>query len=195
MPNSTEADYWNEQYLQQQTAWDIGYAVPAIAEYLKQISLHNLQVLVPGAGNAWEVEHIWRQKQHRVYMLDFAHEAIVRFRERVPDFPENQIFYTDFFQHTAQYDLVLEHTFMSSMPPGLWPQYAKHVAQLLHKNGKLVGVWFNTPFEHQGPPYAASAAEYHQIFSPYFHIRVSDENRFSIKPRRGREQFMILEKR
>jgi len=50
------AEYWNRQYLESKTGWDIGYISTPIKEYIDQLTDKSIKILVPGAGNAYEVD-------------------------------------------------------------------------------------------------------------------------------------------
>lgn len=189
-----EADYWNQQYKNQRTGWDIGYASPAIIEYFEQIPDKSLSILIPGAGNAWEAEQLWEMGFRNIFVLDFSQEALVSFRTRVPQFPNSQILEEDFFHHQGNYDYVVEHTFFSSLPLVLRDDYVKQVYKLLKPQAHLVGLLFNHEFSHQGPPFGAQVSDYHILFSPYFKFRHFDTAHNSIKPRKERELFILLEK-
>ncbi len=84
-----EADYWNQQYKNKSTGWDIGYASPAIIEYFQQILDKSARILIPGAGNAWEAEELWKMGFKNVFVLDFSQEALHSFKTRVPSFPKS----------------------------------------------------------------------------------------------------------
>jgi thiopurine S-methyltransferase len=72
--------FWEQQYLNKRTAWDIGYPSPPIIEYVDQLKDKTLKILIPGAGNAWEVEYLWKKGFVNVYLLDFSKTAIQQFK-------------------------------------------------------------------------------------------------------------------
>jgi thiopurine S-methyltransferase len=64
----------------------------------------------------------------------------------------------------------------------------------LNVGGSLAGVFFDIPENPNPPPFAGNAEEYRTLFSPYFkevHIETCYN---SIKPRDGREVFVILKR-
>jgi len=187
--------YWDDKYLRKSTGWDIGYVSTPLKEYFDQLSDKNIKILIPGAGRAWEAEYLHLDGFNNVTILDYSSEAINEFTNRCPDFPKEKIVIEDFFHHSSKYDLIVEQTFFSSLKPGQRQDYAKHVDKLLKNGGKLVGLLFNHRFEFDGPPFGGTENEYLRLFSEDFIIQKMEIAYNSINPRKGRELFMLLQKR
>lgn len=188
-------EYWNQQYIQKQTNWDLGYASPPIMQYFELIEDKSLKILIPGSGNAWEAERLWKSGFQNVFVMDFSSEALLAFKTRVPDFPIQHILEQDFFEHQEYYDIIIEQTFFSSLPLSLREKYAQQVFKLLRENGKLIGLLFSHQFNFLGPPFGGSKEEYISLFSPYFQLKTLELCYNSIKPRAGRELFIQIIKR
>jgi hypothetical protein len=101
----------------------------------------------------------------------------------------------DFFKHSGQYDLILEQTFLSGISPVQREDYVNKIKELLVKQGKLVGVVFNHEFSFEGPPFGAKPDTYEMLFNQYFDMQVFDPAYNSIKPRKGREHFIIAKRK
>jgi methyl halide transferase len=190
-----DRNYWNETYKNNKTGWDVGYAATPLKSYFDQLSDKTIKILVPGAGNAYEVEYLFKSGFKNVYLLDFAETPIHSFLIRNPGFPKQQLLIEDFFEHKGSYDLIIEHTFLTSFPKDMRANYASKMHQLLNKNGKLVGLAFNHEFGKDFPPFGGTPKEYINLFSPYFDIQTLELSYNSIKPRVGREHFFILTKK
>ncbi len=188
-------EYWDRQYQEGKTGWDIGYVSPPIKEYIDQLTDKSLNILVPGAGSAWEVEYLFNNDFKNTFLLDFSAESIRRFRERYPDFPEDHILFEDFFEHTGQYDRIIEQTFITSFPPQHRRAFARKVYELLKPGGKFAGLMFNHEFPFDGPPFGGTKKEYVHLFKEGFVIETMEIAYNSIKPRKGRELFMVLRKK
>jgi thiopurine S-methyltransferase len=67
--------------------------------------------------------------------------------------------------------------------------------QLLKSGGKLIGLLFNHEFRFEGPPFGGTQDEYKVLFEPFFKIKKMEIAHNSIKPRAGRELFIILQKK
>ncbi len=187
--------YWDKLYTSKQTGWDIGYVSTPLKEYFDQLQNKDIRILVPGAGRAWEAEYLYKSGFGNTFVLDFSENAINEFKNRCPWFPVSQILYQDFFKHTNTYDLIVEQTFFSSLHPSLRQDFAVRLNTLLNNGGKFVGLLFNHEFNFEGPPFGGSQEEYEQLFELYFDFEVIETSSNSIKPRKGREMFLLLRKK
>ncbi len=195
--NSEETKhYWSQRYKEARTGWDIGSPSAPLKEYIDQLSDKTLQILIPGAGNAYEAEYLWKQGFKNVCILDISELPLQEFQQRNPDFPTENLLCEDFFEHTGTYDLIFEQTFFCSFPPlpETRKKYAKHVAKLLKPAGKLVGVWFSFPLtgDMEKRPFGGSKEEYLSYFEPFFDIKIFEKAYNSIAPRAGNELFGIF---
>jgi SAM-dependent methyltransferase len=191
-----DQEYWEQRYSQNQTQWDVGEITPPLKSYIDQLEDHSLQILVPGGGNGYEAEYLHQNGFLNVYLLDIAATPLRNFQERVPTFPQHHLLHQNFFKVTPnQYDLVLEQTFFCALPRNLRATYARQVFDILKPGGKLVGVLFSEEFVAAGPPFGGSAMEYQAYFEPYFQFRHFAACSNSVKPRQGRELFLVLERR
>ena len=190
-----DRNHWNDAYQNNNTGWDVGYTATPLKEYFDQLKDKTIKILVPGAGNAYEVESLFNLGFKNVFLLDFAETPIKNFRRRNPDFPKKQILIEDFFEHKGCYDLIIEHTFLTSFPKNARQKYAAKMHALLNKKGKLVGVTFNHDFGNDTPPFGGTTEEYAELFSPYFNFHTFELCNNSIKPRKDRELFFILSKK
>lgn len=194
-----QQNFWSNRYKLEQTGWDIGYPSTPLKEYIDQLDNKELRILIPGAGNAYEAEYLWKNGFKNVYVLDIAAQPLTNFAKRNPDFPKKQLVQGNFFEHEAQYNLILEQTFFCSFPP--LPEnrklYAQTTHRLLNPMGKLVGLWFNFPLtnEIEKRPFGGSKEEYTSYFAPYYDILTLEKCTNSIKPRQENELFGILRKK
>ena len=187
--------YWNSLYSSKNTGWDIGYVSTPIKEYFDQLEDKNIRILIPGAGKAWEAEYIFKLGFKNVFVLDFSEEAILEFKNRCPWFPENQIICEDFFNHDKVYDIIVEQTFFSSLLPDVRQLYVYQVATILKNGGRYIGLLFNHEFSFNGPPFGGTPIEYQKLFNSFFNFIVFETAYNSIHPRKGREIFILLEKK
>lgn len=194
----TEENFWTQRYVQKNTGWDIGKPSRPLKLYIDQLQNKSLKILIPGAGNSYEAEHLFNNGFKNVYVLDISKPPLVALKKRVTDFPENQIIQDNFFLHKGSYDLVLEQTFFCSFPPTKENRisYAKKMNDLIKPKGKLAGLWFNFPLTNdmEKRPFGGSKKEYLTYLSPYFEVKYFDECHNSIPERLGKELFGIFQK-
>ncbi len=196
---SEQKDFWSKRYEEQRTGWDIGYPSTPLQTYIDQLEDKNIKILIPGAGNAYEAEYLFKQGFKQVHVLDLAAAPLASLQERIPDFPKGQLIQSNFFEHQGTYDLIIEQTFFCSFPPTKVNRelYAKHMHSLLADGGKLVGVWFNMPLtgDMVKRPFGGDKEEYLGYLNPYFEVQVFEDCYNSIKPRAGTELFGVFLRR
>lgn len=182
-------EFWSNRYRQNQTGWDIGYASPALIEFVESLGNKDLSILIPGAGNAYEAEHLFNAGYENVVVIDLSAEPLRNLKARVPGFPDKQLIQGDFFDHQGQYDVILEQTFFCALDPKLRSAYAKKMSELLKPDGALAGVLFNFPLTEDGPPFGGSEDEYRKTIGAFLDLKILALCYNSIKPRQGSEYF------
>jgi SAM-dependent methyltransferase len=184
------ASYWEQRYASGQTGWNIGYASPALVEFVhKEFPDKAMRILIPGAGNGHEAEWLFKHGYEQVYILDIAQAPLMELRTRMPLLPESHLIHGDFFEHQGQYDLILEQTFFCALDPTLRPAYVKHMHKLLKPEGHLAGLLFCVPMNDNQPPFGGSVEEYTALFSSKFHLKSMLPCAHSIPQRLGNEVF------
>ncbi len=195
MSNSFDKSYWEKRYSNSETGWDIGHVSTPIKVYIDQLQNKSLKILIPGCGNAYEAEYLFDQGFRNVFLLDLARQPLQSFKEKNPNFPDEQLVCEDFFSHDNTYDLIIEQTFFCALDPSLRTNYAKKMSSLLKQGGKLVGLLFNEDFGFEHPPFGGTKDEYLNYFKPHFNIKTFEIAYNSIQPRERREFFVIFEKK
>lgn len=188
-----DAAYWENRYQDNKTGWDIGVVSPAIKNWLDKQENKAMQILVPGAGNAHEVEYAHKTGFKNVYLLDFAQTAVANFKERCPSFPETNILCGNFFEIEKTFDVIIEQTFFCALNPELRQDYVKKCNELLNPSGKIIGLMFNFPLTHEGPPFGGDKEHYIDLFATTFKTSINPCHT-SIKPREGREFWVEFSK-
>jgi len=183
---------WNDRYLTNETGWDIGHISKPLKEYFNQLENKELKILIPGCGNCYEAEYLVSLGFTNVYLIDWAREALDNFQSRNPEFPSSNLICGDFFEHSNNYDLIIEQTFFCAINPNLRATYVLKMKELLGGSGKLIGLLFNDKLYSNRPPYGGSKREYLEFFTKHFK-NVSMEKAYnSIEARKGRELFILI---
>jgi transcriptional antiterminator Rof (Rho-off) len=182
--------YWDALYANAETAWDLGGPSTPLKAYIDQLSDRDLEILIPGAGRAYEAEYLHRSGFRNVHVVDLSDAPFRDLLARCPDFPQEHLHAGDFFQHEGRYDRILEQTFFCALDPAVRPRYVERMHHLLKPEGKLVGVLFDDTLGVEGPPFGGSAAEYALLFGVHFPGVTFERCYNSIKPRAGRELWM-----
>ncbi len=186
-----DSNYWNNRYLQQETGWDIGHASPAIVDFF-QDKRKDLNILIPGCGNAYEGEVLHRYGFDNLVLADFAEQTKSNFLDRCETFDGDHFLVGDFFSLEGTYEVIVEQTFFCALTPNLREDYAKKMKKLLHPEGSLVGLLFDAPLNTEHPPYGGSKAAYEELFGKYFKNVNLIPCGNSIAPRAGKELWIEI---
>jgi hypothetical protein len=156
-------EYWENRYESATTNWDIGEISTPLKEYIDQLKDKNSRILIPGAGNAYELDYLIENGFQNVFVIDYAKhplDAIIKRNKSL----EKHLIHDDFFNHNGTYDLILEQTFFCALQPNLRPNYVSKMHNLLSEKGKISGLLFNFPLTEEGPPFGGSVEEYVNLF-------------------------------
>jgi len=180
-----KASYWSDRYQNNKTGWDLGQVSKPLLPIFKTLNVND-KILIPGCGNAHEARFLHSQGFNDVHIIDIVKEPLVNFTNAHPNFPKNKVIHGDFFEHTANYDVIIEQTFFCAIDPCLRIDYVKKCAELLRANGVLTGVLFNREFP-EGPPFGGNKEEYKKLFLKGFKQVEIRECHNSSEPRLGTE--------
>ncbi len=196
MENPLNSAYWNHRYEQQDTGWDIGYVSTPLKMYIDQLTNKSTSILIPGCGNSYEAGYLLQQGFTNITLVDIAPLPAQKIIGQFGTYIGQQltVIAGDFFHLQGQYDLVLEQTFFSALPPSMRNAYVKQMHAVLKPGGKLAGVLFNREFDG-GPPFGAQIPTYEALLhSQHFTIQTLAPCYNSIEPRAGTEAFLIAVK-
>lgn len=194
--NKEQETFWTNRYKAEKTGWDIGYPSTPLKTYIDQLEDKEISILIPGAGNGYEVEYLHHNGFKNVFMLDISTFPLKKFQQRNPDFPSEHLIQDDFFRHEGKYDLIFEQTFFCSFVPTSENRkaYVKQMANILKDGGKLVGLWFDIPLtgDMEKRPFGGDKAAYLNFLNPHFKAKTFEKCYNSIEPRDGNELFGIF---
>ena len=188
-------NYWEDKWRKQQTGWDMGHLSPPIQAYIDQLSNTEQKILIPGSGNSYEGEYLFKKGFQNTYLLDLSEIPFLNLKKRYPEFPDENLIVEDFFKLSGQYDLIQEQTFFSAIPPHLRMAFAKKIHELLVPGGKMAGLLFGIEFNKDYPPFGGLKEDYIRLFDDLFEIKALETAYNSIEPRSGNELFIILQKK
>mgnify|MGYP001044084631 CR=1 FL=1 len=188
-----DGNYWEDRYVNNNTGWDMGKVSPPLKIWLDNQSNKELKILIPGAGNAYEVEYAFANGFQNVFLLDIAPTAVTNFKNRNPNFPEANILLADFFNLEMEFDIIMEQTFFCALDPKIRSRYVSKCHEILKPDGKIVGLQFDFPLTREGPPFGGSVKEYEELYSPLFAIHKMERCLDSIEPRQGKELWVELQ--
>lgn len=188
-------NYWENRYENNDISWDTGEITTPLKDYFDQLTNKSLKILIPGAGNSYELDYLTNNGFKNVFVLDITEIPLENSKKRTNSISDEKFIKADFFEHTNQYDLIVEQTFFCALEPHLRKKYVEKMTSLLKPNGKLIGLFFEFLLTTVGPPFGGSKAEYINLFQDHFTIKVLEKAYNSIKPRKGNELFFIFTKK
>jgi SAM-dependent methyltransferase len=186
---------WENRYLKNDIGWDLGEVSTPLKEYFNQLENKEIKILIPGGGNSYEAEYLFKNGFKNVFVVDFSKSAIENIQKRIPNFPSSQLIHGDFFELENSFDLIIEQTFFCAINPNLRAAYIVKMHQLLKSKGKLVGLMFNAPLNKDKPPFGGNKEDYLVSFKLLFNIEKMQACYNSFGNRKGRELFVKMLKK
>ncbi|MSU36081.1 MAG: methyltransferase domain-containing protein [Pedosphaera sp.] len=187
---------WDEMYQKGEVFWDKGAPAPAMKQYLERQTVRG-RALVPGCGRGHEVA---LAVEHGLDAtgLDIAPTGVAEARALYPQLTERFVTGNLFDPPETMrgaYDVVLEHTCMSALPPTLRADYRRGIDQTLRIGGLLIGVWFINPAldpGEEGPPFPFRVADLTALFADGYEIVEDYVPDVAFPGREGRERLRVL---
>ena len=187
---------WDKMYQKGEVFWDRGGSSPPMKQYLERHVVRG-RALVPGCGRGHEVA---LAVEHGLDAtgLDIAPTGVAEARALYPHLTERFVIGSLFDppeEMRGVYDVVLEHTCMSALPPAMRADYRRGIDLTLRPGGLLIGVWFINPAldpGHEGPPYPFSVDELTALFAQGYEIVDDYVPNVAFGGREGQERVRVL---
>lgn len=190
---------WDEAYRKGEVFWDKGAPSPVMKQYLDRHPVRG-RALVPGCGHAHEVMLAVAHGLDATG-LDIAPTAIAEARALYPAIA-GRLIVGDLFNPAPElrgaFDLVLEHTCMSGLPPALRASYRHGIDLTLRHGGLLIGVWYINPDlapGDEGPPFPFRVPDLTALFADGYEIVADYVPDVAFKGREGRERLRVLRRK
>ena len=170
MSDSSQPDFWSQRYASGQTPWVYRGVPQNLAAFLRRTTGSG-RVLIPGAGADPEAIRAFSQAGYEITAIDFSPVAVEQAKKALGPL-EDRIMLGDFFTSdfgSRPFDLIYERTFLCSLSPSTWKDYAPRVAELLNAGGKLAGFFFYGS-EPDPPPYPLSDQRAVELFGKHFQL-------------------------
>jgi len=164
--------------------------LPARLETFIRSLQSNSKILIPGCGEDYRPIEAFHRAGHDVTAIDFSPVAVERTRKALTALSE-RIILGDFFSYDfgqAGFDFLYERTFLCGLPPTLWKNYAKRIAELLRPRGRLVGFFFYGE-EADPPPFPLDQSTADELFHDRFQLIQSEPVTDSLPIFVGREKW------
>jgi SAM-dependent methyltransferase len=195
-------EFWDERFAAGYTPWDARGVPPALARFVaREKAALGPRVLIPGCGSAYEAAAL-DAAGFAVTAIDYSPQALARARAVLPATVAARVLrQADFFAFdTEPFDWIYERAFLPALPPRMWADWARRLAQLTVAGGALAGFFVVDPAvaePRRGPPFAVTSGELLQLLAEPF-APVDDmaiEAHESIAAFAGRERWMLWRRR
>ena len=189
---------WDQCYKNGDVFWDKGGPAPAMKQYLARHAICG-RALVPGCGRGHEVA---LAVEHGLDAtgLDIAPTAVAEARALYPHLAKRFVI-GDLFDPPEEmhgtYDVVLEHTCMSALPPTMRAEYLRGINLTLRRGGLLIGVWYINPSldpGKEGPPFPFSVADLTALFAEGYKVLEDYVPDVAFPGREDRERVRVLQR-
>lgn len=187
---------WEQSYRRGEVFWDRGAPSPCLKHYLERNPVRG-RTIIPGCGRGHEVALAVAHGLDAVG-LDIAATGVAEAKALYPHLAHRFVV-GDFFdpppEMRNEFDVVLEHTCLSALPPSMRVDYRRGVDSALRKGGLLIGVWFINPDldpGEEGPPYPLSVESLTGLFANGYETVDDYVPNVAFPGREGRERLRVL---
>lgn len=194
-----DRDFWQSVYRAGTTFWDLGGPTPVFCAMAESGAYSPGKMIVLGAGRGYDAR-LFARHGFTVTAVDFASEAVRDMQMLAEkDAPvaavrADMFALPEFFK--GSFDYVLEYVTYCAIDPVQRVAYADVVADLLKPGGRFIGLIFPIEDRPGGPPFGVSPDELIELLTVRgFSLQHRGFPEETIKPRKGREELVVLEKR
>jgi len=187
--DSAQPNVWSERYTRGKTPWQLDRVPTRLNVFIQSLS-PSCNILIPGSGQDYRTIDAFRKAGHRVTAIDFSPVAVESTNKALKE-AGDKIIQGDFFTHdfeAAPFDLIYERTFLCSLPPSVWENYAARIANLLRPSGVLVGFFFYGQ-QSEPPPHPLTERKADEIFGERFELEKSESVTDSLPIFAGQEKW------
>jgi SAM-dependent methyltransferase len=187
--DSAQPDFWSERYASGRTPWQMDRVPARLQSFVRSLPPGS-KILIPGCGEDYRTIDLFHRAGHDINAIDFSPVAVAHARKNLPELSD-KIILGNFFTYDfgdAAFDIVYERTFLCSLPPRMWNDYAARVARLLRAHGLLAGFFFYGE-ETDPPPYPLTESKAVEIFSARFDLQRTEPVSDSLSIFAGQEKW------
>ena len=76
-------EYWSQRYVDDRTGWDLGAPSTPLITYFEQLRDKSIHILIPGAGNSYEAEYLFKNGYFNVDILDISDKPLIQISNRI----------------------------------------------------------------------------------------------------------------
>ncbi len=188
--------FWDDLFVSGRMPWDCSKTPEELKHYLNRSLNAPQSVLIPCCGAAYEVSH-FVEIGHDVIAMDYSAEAVNLAKSQLGQYQDKvmlgDVFNADF---SRAFDVIYERAFLAALPREIWGDYFAMIERLLPSNGLLVGYFvISDDYRSRFPPFCLRSGEIEQKLAANFHLIESAPVTDSVDVFKGKEQWMVWQKK
>lgn len=185
----TTPDFWTERFTQHFTPWDHAGVPAALQQFVTRESAART-ALIPGCGAGYEVAYL-SNAGWDVAAIDFSAAAIATAQATLGAWSA-RVSEADFFSFKPDkpIDVIYERAFLCALPRSKWPQIAVRWAELLARDGLLIG-FFYFDSAAKGPPFGISTEALNELLTSCFELIEDQPVHDSVQIFAGKERWQV----
>ncbi|HHE0500238.1 TPA: methyltransferase domain-containing protein [Vibrio parahaemolyticus] len=195
-PPKINQQFWDDLFASGRMPWDCSKTPEELKHYLNRSLNAPQSVFIPGCGAAYEVSH-FVESGHDVIAMDYSAEAVNLAKSQLGQY-QDKVMLGDVFgaEFSQPFDVIYERAFLAALPREMWDEYFAMVERLLPSNGLLVGYFvISDDYRSRFPPFCLRSGELEQKLAANFHLIESAPVTDSVDVFKGKEQWMVWQKK
>ncbi|EGR1476974.1 methyltransferase domain-containing protein [Vibrio parahaemolyticus] len=188
--------FWDDLFVSGRMPWDCSKTPEELKHYLNRSLSAPQSVFIPGCGSAYEVSH-FVDCGHDVIAMDYSAEAVNLAKSQLDQY-QDKVMLGDVFgaELSQSFDVIYERAFLAALPREIWGDYFAMIERLLPSNGLLVGYFvISDDYRSRFPPFCLRSGEIEQKLAANFHLIESAPVTDSVDVFKGKEQWMVWQKK
>ncbi|TOI54474.1 methyltransferase domain-containing protein [Vibrio parahaemolyticus] len=188
--------FWDVLFVSGRMPWDCSKTPEGLKHYLNRSLSAPQSVFIPGCGAAYEVSH-FVELGHDVVAMDYSAEAVKLAKSKLGKH-QAKVTLGDVFgaEFSQPFDVIYERAFLAALPREKWEDYFAMIERLLPSNGLLVGYFvISDDYRSRFPPFCLRSGEIEQKLAANFHLIESAPVTDSVDVFKGKEQWMVWQKK
>ena len=188
--------FWDDLFVSGRMPWDCSKTPEELKHYLNRSLSAPQSVFIPGCGAAYEVSH-FVDCGHDVIAMDYSAEAVNLAKSQLGQYQDKVMLGDVFGAELSQlFDVIYERAFLAALPREMWDEYFAMIERLLPSNGLLVGYFvISDDYRSRFPPFCLRSGEIEQKLEANFHLIESAPVTDSVDVFKGKEQWMVWQKK
>ncbi len=198
MSDVNSPSFWEENYRQGRTGWDLGMPTPVFQRIATSGEFPPGKMLVLCAGRGYDAR-LFARLGFKVTAVDFAESAVKEMQAIDDPRASMEVMQADIFDLPVfmdeEFDYILEYTCFCAIDPQRRAEYILSVTNLLKPGGIYIALAFPIGGRAGGPPFVVSPDELIGSLSERgFVLLLREVPKDSVPGRQGIEELIVLKK-